>query len=247
MLGMISAPNSFISTIESIRRRFFWGFKENEKKIVWVRWQNIIADKKYGGLGVGSIKAKNLSLLGKWRWRFLNEKDALLWKVISKIYDSDGGFDVRMGSGQKSSIWGSIIGSCSELNQIDISLSNLIVKKISSGRQTLFWNDIWLKDIGPLKFHFPRLYALDLNKKNILLPRHGLKYMIYGNGIGSGEDNRLGELSSLNFLITMLVLDSAIEDKWTWALEDLGKFFVRSFCKAIHSNFFFSEANTCPF
>ncbi|GJX76012.1 hypothetical protein Tco_0322823 [Tanacetum coccineum] len=41
-------------------------------------------------------------------------------------------------------------------------------------------------------------------------------------GIGPGEDNRLGEISSLNFLITVLVLDSAIEDKWTWALEDLG-------------------------
>ncbi|GKB05904.1 RNA-directed DNA polymerase, eukaryota, reverse transcriptase zinc-binding domain protein [Tanacetum coccineum] len=127
-------------------------------------WQKVIADKKDGGLGVGSIKAKNLSLLGKWRWQFLNEKDALWSKVISKIYGSDGGFDVRRGSRQKSSIWGSIIGSCSELNQFDISLSNLIVKKISSGSQTLFWNDSWLKDIGPLKFRFPRLYALDLNK-----------------------------------------------------------------------------------
>ncbi|GJS76032.1 hypothetical protein Tco_0725913, partial [Tanacetum coccineum] len=43
----------------------------------------------------------------------------------------------------------------------------------------------------------------------------------FRQGIGPGEDNRLGELSSLNFLITVLVLDSAIEDKWTWALEDL--------------------------
>ncbi|GJS03748.1 hypothetical protein Tco_0320256, partial [Tanacetum coccineum] len=130
-LSIFRAPNSFISSIESIRRQFFWGFKENEKKIVWVRWQKIIADKKDGGLRVESIKAKNLSLLGKWRWRFLNEKDALWRKVISKIHGSDGGFDVRRGSGQKSSTWGSIIGSCSELNQFDISLSNLMVKKIS--------------------------------------------------------------------------------------------------------------------
>ncbi|GJU54017.1 putative RNA-directed DNA polymerase [Tanacetum coccineum] len=116
-LSIFRAPSSIISSIESIRRRFFWGYKENEKKIVWVQWQKVIADKKDGGLGVGSIKAKNLSLLGKWRWRFLNEKDALWSKVISKIYGSDGGFDVRRGSRQKSSIWGSIIGSCSELNQ----------------------------------------------------------------------------------------------------------------------------------
>nr|GEX30681.1 hypothetical protein [Tanacetum cinerariifolium] len=57
----------------------------------------------------------------------------------------------------------------------------------------------------------------------------------------------LTDLSSLNLLITGLVLDSAIEDKWTWALEDSGKFSVRSWCKAIHSNFFVSEANTPSF
>ncbi|GKC49890.1 RNA-directed DNA polymerase, eukaryota, reverse transcriptase zinc-binding domain protein [Tanacetum coccineum] len=119
----------------SIGGRLTLGFKENEKKIVWIRWQKIIADKKDGGLGFGSIKAKNLSLLGKWRWRFLNEKDALWRKIISKHYSSDEGFVVRRGFGQKSSTRGSIIRICSELNQFDISLSNLIVKKILSGRQ----------------------------------------------------------------------------------------------------------------
>lgn len=75
-----------------------------KKNIVWVRWQKILADKKDGSLGVGSIKAKKLSLLGNWRWRFLNEKYALWRKVISKIHGSDGGFDVSRGSGRKSSI-----------------------------------------------------------------------------------------------------------------------------------------------
>nr|GEZ92180.1 RNA-directed DNA polymerase, eukaryota, reverse transcriptase zinc-binding domain protein [Tanacetum cinerariifolium] len=57
----------------------------------------------------------------------------------------------------------------------------------------------------------------------------------------------LTDLSSLNLLITGLVLDSAIEDKWTWTLEDSGKFSVRSLCKAIHSNLFVSEANSPSF
>jgi hypothetical protein len=61
-------------------------------------------------------------------------------------------------------VWVSIVGSFYELSRFEISLSNLIVEKISNGRQTLFWNDTWLKDIGPLKLRFPRLYALGMNK-----------------------------------------------------------------------------------
>ncbi|GJS66678.1 hypothetical protein Tco_0681242 [Tanacetum coccineum] len=111
----------------ALRRSFFWGFKENEKKIVWVRWQKILADKKDGGLGIRSIKAKNMSLLGKWRWRYLNETGALWRKVISKIHGSDGGFEAVSGSRQKGGVWSSIIGCCSELNQMGISLRNLMV------------------------------------------------------------------------------------------------------------------------
>ncbi|GJW91857.1 reverse transcriptase domain, reverse transcriptase zinc-binding domain protein [Tanacetum coccineum] len=69
-LSLFRAPVSVISQIEGLRRNFFWGSKENENKIVWVRWQKILADKKDGG-GVGCIKAKNMRLLGKWRWRYL--------------------------------------------------------------------------------------------------------------------------------------------------------------------------------
>lgn len=113
------------------------------------------------------------------------------------------------------------------MNQFDISLSNLIVKKISNGRQTLFWNDTWLKDIGPLKFRFPRLYALEMYKNCIVAERWSRI-----DGIWQGNwawrrhptSRALSDLSSLNFLINGLVLDTSAEDKWTWALEDSGIF-----------------------
>ncbi|GJY70244.1 hypothetical protein Tco_0473947 [Tanacetum coccineum] len=135
-----------------------------------------------------------------------------------------GGFDVRRVFGQKLSTWGSIIGSCSELNQFYIFVSNLIVKKISSGRQTLFWNDSWLKDIGPLKFRFPRLYAPDLNKKIVAERWSKIDDVWQGNWAWRRQPSggALADLSSLNIIITGLVLDSTTEDKWTWALEDSG-------------------------
>ncbi|PWA63847.1 Endonuclease/exonuclease/phosphatase [Artemisia annua] len=58
---------------------------------------------------VGSLKAMNLSLLGKWRWRFLNEQEALWRKVISVLFDSDGGFKNIRGAELKKGIWDGII------------------------------------------------------------------------------------------------------------------------------------------
>nr|GEW67338.1 reverse transcriptase domain, reverse transcriptase zinc-binding domain protein [Tanacetum cinerariifolium] len=64
-LSMFKEPEAVISKLESIRRRFFWSMKGDENKMVWIRWQKILSCKKDGGLGVGSIKAKNLDLMGK--------------------------------------------------------------------------------------------------------------------------------------------------------------------------------------
>ncbi|GJY67327.1 hypothetical protein Tco_0469565 [Tanacetum coccineum] len=43
-------------------------------------------------MGIGSLHAKNLSLLGKWKWRFLTEKEALWMSVIKAFYGENGGF-----------------------------------------------------------------------------------------------------------------------------------------------------------
>ncbi|PWA47126.1 hypothetical protein CTI12_AA474160 [Artemisia annua] len=64
---------------------------KDEKGMVWISWKKTIASRDLGGLDFGSLRAKNLSLLGKWRWRFLKEKDALWRKVIRNIFGDDGG------------------------------------------------------------------------------------------------------------------------------------------------------------
>lgn len=72
-------------------------------------------NKDNGGLGVGSIRCANISLLGKWRWRFLNEKDALWRKVINVFYGEYGGFDTINGLGLKKGVWKGIVSKCYRL------------------------------------------------------------------------------------------------------------------------------------
>ncbi|PWA77731.1 hypothetical protein CTI12_AA217860 [Artemisia annua] len=61
---------------------------------------NCVKDKLpfvYLGLPVGSnmrrLKDKYMSLLGKWKWRFCDEDDALWQKVIKEIYGPHGGLN----------------------------------------------------------------------------------------------------------------------------------------------------------
>ncbi|PWA92818.1 reverse transcriptase domain, Reverse transcriptase zinc-binding domain protein [Artemisia annua] len=105
--SLFRAPKKVLNTIESIRCRVFLGFKEESKGIYWVKWRTPLASYDQGGLGIGSTYAKNLSLLGKWWWRFHTEKEALWCRVISYLYGCEGGLYGGRGRGLKSSdnIW----------------------------------------------------------------------------------------------------------------------------------------------
>ncbi|GJR87449.1 hypothetical protein Tco_0211460 [Tanacetum coccineum] len=41
--------------MESLRRNFFNGFQEGDRKIAWVKWSKVLASKKFRGLGVSSF------------------------------------------------------------------------------------------------------------------------------------------------------------------------------------------------
>lgn len=57
----------------------------------WVKWANITKDFERGGLNIGCLESTNLSLIGKWWWRFLNENNALWVTVIKSLYGERGG------------------------------------------------------------------------------------------------------------------------------------------------------------
>ncbi|GJT86659.1 RNA-directed DNA polymerase, eukaryota [Tanacetum coccineum] len=49
-LSLFKASKKIISLLESLRRRFFWGFKEEQHRISWVKWDSFLATPKLGGL-----------------------------------------------------------------------------------------------------------------------------------------------------------------------------------------------------
>ncbi|GJV42590.1 putative RNA-directed DNA polymerase, eukaryota, reverse transcriptase zinc-binding domain protein [Tanacetum coccineum] len=64
-LSIFKVPETVVKSLESLRASFFWGSFEDSKKLAWVKWSNILASLDKEGLGVGSLKAFNMSLLLK--------------------------------------------------------------------------------------------------------------------------------------------------------------------------------------
>ncbi|GKE45134.1 reverse transcriptase domain, reverse transcriptase zinc-binding domain protein, partial [Tanacetum coccineum] len=84
-LSLFKSPQKIIDHLEAIRRCFFWGFKDSEWGMCWVKWDSILLDANLGGLGVGSIGAKNLSLLAKWNGDF-SMKQMLCGVLLLKAF-----------------------------------------------------------------------------------------------------------------------------------------------------------------
>ncbi|GKA57899.1 putative RNA-directed DNA polymerase [Tanacetum coccineum] len=211
-LSLFRAPSSVLKMFETKRRRFFWGFKDDTKGISWVKWESVLQSFENGGLGIGSIKAKNLSLLGKWWWRFHNEKEALWCKVITCLYGNDGGFNSGVDS---------------------------FVRNVKSGVDVFFWHDVWLGAGLCLKDHFPRLYALETYKECRIKDRwisvNGT-WSYNWDWRSNPRGRALDDINELSQLIGSLVLYPGYKDGWKWELDPGGVFTVNKLSKLLDSS-----------
>lgn len=82
-----------------------------------------------------------------------------LWsRVLRAIYGDHGFLNRKLPS--RRSTWIDIIKSITYLQSKGVGLLNCFLRKVGDGAHTLFWKDLWIGD-RPLKFIFPRLYALE--------------------------------------------------------------------------------------
>ena len=70
-LSLFKLPASVAAKIERLQRDFLWSGIGEGKRDHLVRWDVVCKPKAIGGLGFGNISLRNLALLGKWLWRYL--------------------------------------------------------------------------------------------------------------------------------------------------------------------------------
>ncbi|GKB36768.1 hypothetical protein Tco_0881710 [Tanacetum coccineum] len=127
-MSIFKVPSKVLHILESIRSHFFNGHDPGSKKASWVKWNNVLTDKKRGGLGVSSLFALNRGLMIKWVWKFLSQKDSLWTKVIVAIHGVGGKIHSEWTSTGKS-CWLSIL---SEVRSLQRKAWQEIVEKVKS-------------------------------------------------------------------------------------------------------------------
>ncbi|XP_071688120.1 uncharacterized mitochondrial protein AtMg00310-like [Rutidosis leptorrhynchoides] len=167
-LSIYKCPETVLNNLESVRASFFWGSLENNKKMHWVRWDQVLASTDHGGLGVGSLRAFNQALLLKWIWCFVNKPDSKWAEVIRAIYGEKAGLDGVPIRG--TSVWSTIVKLFFKLKSDGVIPDNVLRVKIGNARNTRFWLDNWKGD-GSFMVKYNRLDHLETNKNCFIADR----------------------------------------------------------------------------
>nr|GEZ33396.1 RNA-directed DNA polymerase, eukaryota, reverse transcriptase zinc-binding domain protein [Tanacetum cinerariifolium] len=140
-MSMFNAPIQVLKKLESIRNHFFNGVDSNVRKMMLIKWDNALASKEKGGLGVSSFYALNCALTFKWIWRFRTQGSSLWSRVIKLIHGEDGKVGKSFKHGLMSN-WNSITRGITLLQNKGIDLLGYIKKKTENGENSLFWGEV---------------------------------------------------------------------------------------------------------
>ena len=80
-MSLFVIPNREVARLEKIQRDFLRGGGGLVNKLHLVKWSIVCMEKQKGGLDFRSLSLFNKALLGKWSWRFVEERDPL-WKQV---------------------------------------------------------------------------------------------------------------------------------------------------------------------
>ena len=219
-MSLYLMPTTVQKVLESMRNKFFIGGNLDEKKVTWVKWNSCLASKAMGGLGIGSIYALNVSLLFKWIWRFRCHPNDLWAKVIKGIHGQHGGIGTGRIAKSNASPWNVIVRSVSQLQLKGIDLLASCNRSLGDGKSVVFWEEYWCGD-RPLKELFPRVYALDRDKRCTVAQRVNIidwNNVLRRNPRGGVESSQFDDMKALISNVEL----SDNKDGWKWALNSTG-------------------------
>ncbi|XP_058724451.1 uncharacterized protein LOC131595932 [Vicia villosa] len=166
-LSFFKIPGKIAKEIRKIQSEFLWSGRLERRCIHWVNWGVVCKSKAKGGLGVRDVKEMNNALLLKWKWRILNDNEAIWNSFIKERYccpkiriQDTGGVLHR----SDDSIWWRDLCKIKVLDEIiDNGFSGCFTCLCKDGKDILFWHNRWLGDFS-LCLEFPDLYDLSIKK-----------------------------------------------------------------------------------
>nr|GEW69932.1 RNA-directed DNA polymerase, eukaryota [Tanacetum cinerariifolium] len=122
----------------------FYGSKDDDRKIAWVKWAKVLALMKYEGLGVSCFYALNRALLLKWVWRFISHENSLWSRFIHACHGSNGK-DLLV---TFPSNWCSIVKEFPRLYALEVDKDCYVDTKLKVPIASSFRHDKWVWDMN---------------------------------------------------------------------------------------------------
>jgi hypothetical protein len=95
--------------LSSVSARFWWGDKEDQRKVHWIGWERMCKSKKNGGLGFRDFESFNHAFLAKQGWHLLTEPESLCARVLKARYYRENDFLSATCPKRASYTWRSIV------------------------------------------------------------------------------------------------------------------------------------------
>ena len=90
VMSVFKMSMGFCKQYEKLIRDFFWGDKENLRKVHWTAWDNLTKTRGKGGLGYRDMHLLNQALLARQAWRLLQNPSSLYARVLKAKYFPHG-------------------------------------------------------------------------------------------------------------------------------------------------------------
>lgn len=211
LFSLYRVPRGVLREIEGLRRNFFWGSDQEKIRIPWVKWEEVIADKAKGGLGIGSMDDLNKALLAKWYRRYKNEKEALWVKIVDSIHGKLNHFDEK-DKIKSGFVWKQIVKLWDSLKEDGLDPRMLVKRRVGHGKSSKFWTDWWTGETS-LNLKFPRAFNSDPYKRDTvheMINKDGIKWA-WRDSVRDGRTKE--EIDNLHAQISSMVLNDK-DDSW---------------------------------
>ena len=135
-MGCFKLPVSLCNEIESLIKKFWWGQRGDQRKIHWVKWEDMTKSKTIGGMGFCDLAMFNDSFLGKQAWRLLHNKTSLFYKVFKARFFPNSSLMEAADSRLGSYAWKSILRGRD-------TIQRGAIWRVGSGEKINTWQQRW--------------------------------------------------------------------------------------------------------
>ncbi|XP_057787364.1 uncharacterized protein LOC131004671 [Salvia miltiorrhiza] len=149
LMSCFVIPEQICQNLNGIAARFFWGQKQEERRIHWKSWKSLCVPKKEWGLGFRDLSLFNRAMLAKQVWRIIQNDSSLLARSLKARYFPRTDILLASRAHNPSYIWTSLLAGRDLLNEG-------VAWKIGDGSRIRIGHDAWLPD-GEGRFHVARV------------------------------------------------------------------------------------------